>query len=442
MTKLTIGVNDWSALGVVAPVGAEVVLQLVKPVMVDGRLVTTEAWSVRVDAAGNASTELPMAEVGNGVELRPRMSGVPAFTIAGYAAAEEISLVDALTTYQVDRDSLEPLASAPDAWWSALATLQEQVDAIDPSAGGGGGVTDEQLADAIAGLYTKPVGGIPKTDLAAAVQTSLGKADSATQGGYVKPAGGIPGLDLTAAIRASLGLADTALQSIPSSYATDTEVAAAVTGLAPLDSPALSGTPTVPTAAPGTNSPQAASTAFVRTELNALVAGAPGALDTLKEIADQLASDESAVGALTTAVGTKVPQSRTVNGKPLTADVSLGASDVGAAPTVHTHTASQISDASVVGRQVLTAADAAAARSAIGAGTSSLALGTSSSTAKPGDWKPTAADVSDGTAVGRGVLTAASADAGRQALNVYALAAGASVAGLPANSIIVQATGA
>jgi len=33
----------------------------------------------------------------------------------------------------------------------------------------------------ISGLYSKPSGGIPKTDLASAVQTSLGKADSALQ---------------------------------------------------------------------------------------------------------------------------------------------------------------------------------------------------------------------------------------------------------------------
>jgi len=34
---------------------------------------------------------------------------------------------------------------------------------------------------AIAAAYTKPSGGIPKTDLASAVQTSLGKADTALQ---------------------------------------------------------------------------------------------------------------------------------------------------------------------------------------------------------------------------------------------------------------------
>jgi len=52
--------------------------------------------------------------------------------------------------------------------------------------------------------------------------------------------------------------------------------------------------------------------------------------------------------------------------------------------------AEKISDASAVGRDVLKAADKAAARSAIGAGTgnSNLTLGTTATTAKPGNWKP------------------------------------------------------
>lgn len=54
-------------------------------------------------------------------------------------------------------------------------------------------------------------------------------------------------------------------------------------------------------------------------------------------------------------------------------------------PESHDHTASQISDATTVGRNVLKAADAATARQAIGAGTSNLALGTTSSTAAAGN---------------------------------------------------------
>ena len=57
--------------------------------------------------------------------------------------------------------------------------------------------------------YDKPSGGIPSTDLASTVQTSLGKADSA----YQKPSGGIPKTDLASAVQTSLDKADTALQS-------------------------------------------------------------------------------------------------------------------------------------------------------------------------------------------------------------------------------------
>ena len=58
--------------------------------------------------------------------------------------------------------------------------------------------------------YNKPSGGIPKTDLASAVQTSLGKADTA----YQKPSGGISKTDLASAVQTSLGKADTAVQKI------------------------------------------------------------------------------------------------------------------------------------------------------------------------------------------------------------------------------------
>lgn len=52
--------------------------------------------------------------------------------------------------------------------------------------------------------YSKPSSGIPKTDLASAVQTSLGKADSA----YQKPTNGITTSDLASSVVASLSKAD------------------------------------------------------------------------------------------------------------------------------------------------------------------------------------------------------------------------------------------
>jgi len=59
----------------------------------------------------------------------------------------------------------------------------------------------------------------------------------------------------------------------------------------------------------------------------------------------------------------------------------------------HTHPSADISDATSVGRSVLQASTAAAARTAIGAGTSNLTLGSTSSTAKAGNYQPTWAEV-------------------------------------------------
>lgn len=88
----------------------------------------------------------------------------------------------------------------------------------------------------------------------------------------------------------------------------------------------------------------------------------------------------------------------------------------GKANTTHTHVAADITNSTATGRSVLTATDAAAARTAIGAGTSSLALGTTGTTAKAGNYQPTAANISDATTTGRSVLTATDATAARTAI--------------------------
>ena len=72
-----------------------------------------------------------------------------------------------------------------------------------------------------------------------------------------------------------------------------------------LASPALTGTPIAPTATGGTNTTQLATTAFVRSEVAALVAGSPGALDTLNELAAALGNDPSFAATIATALGGK-----------------------------------------------------------------------------------------------------------------------------------------
>jgi hypothetical protein len=67
---------------------------------------------------------------------------------------------------------------------------------------------------------------------------------------------------------------------------------------APLDSPALSGVPTAPTAAAGTNSTQVATTAYADAAVAALVDGAPDLLNTLNELAAALDDNPDVIGDL------------------------------------------------------------------------------------------------------------------------------------------------
>jgi hypothetical protein len=77
---------------------------------------------------------------------------------------------------------------------------------------------------------------------------------------------------------------------------------AAIALKANIASPALTGTPTAPTAAADTNTTQIATTAYVQTELTALLGGAPTGLDTLGEIADALNNDINGLTNVTTLV--------------------------------------------------------------------------------------------------------------------------------------------
>lgn len=88
----------------------------------------------------------------------------------------------------------------------------------------------------------------------------------------------------------------------------------------------------------------------------------------------------------------------------------------GKANTSHTHASSDLTDSTAVGRSVLSAADATAARTAIGAGTSSLSIGATGTTAAAGNHTHTIANVTDATTTGQAVVKAASAAAARTAI--------------------------
>ncbi|ENY2959080.1 phage tail protein [Salmonella enterica subsp. enterica serovar Lille] len=130
------------------------------------------------------------------------------------------------------------------------------------------------------------------------------------------------------------------------------------------DSPTLTGIPKVPTPAAGNSTKQIANTEFVASSIAAIVDSAPTALDTLNELAAALGNDPNFATTMINALAGKqpldntltnlsgkdiaglltylglgetinlaknaVPATRRVNSKPLTGDITLWASDVGA----------------------------------------------------------------------------------------------------------------
>ncbi|EHC0282096.1 phage tail protein [Salmonella enterica] len=130
------------------------------------------------------------------------------------------------------------------------------------------------------------------------------------------------------------------------------------------DSPTLTGIPKVPTPAAGNSTKQIANTEFVASSIAAIVDSAPAALDTLNELAAALGNDPNFATTMINALAGKqpldntltnlsgkdiaglltylglgetinlaknaVPATRRVKSKPLTGDITLWASDVGA----------------------------------------------------------------------------------------------------------------
>ncbi|EPB3363700.1 phage tail protein [Escherichia coli] len=81
---------------------------------------------------------------------------------------------------------------------------------------------------------------------------------------------------------------------------------------APLSSPALTGTPTAPTAAKSVNNTQIATTAFVKSAIAGMVGSAPAALDTLNELAAALGNDPNFATTMLNALAGKQPLDNTL----------------------------------------------------------------------------------------------------------------------------------
>jgi hypothetical protein len=121
-----------------------------------------------------------------------------------------------------------------------------------------------------------------------------------------------------------IGYVDGVTSAIQTQLDAKLATATAASTYAPLASPTLTGVPLAPTAAANTNTTQIATTAYVQTELTDLLGGAPGALDTLNELASALGNDANYSTTITTALAGKLP----LAGGTMTGAIAMGTNKI------------------------------------------------------------------------------------------------------------------
>jgi hypothetical protein len=136
-----------------------------------------------------------------------------------------------------------------------------------------------------------------------------------------------------------IGYVDGVTSAIQTQIDSKLATATAASTYAPLASPALTGVPTAPTAAANTNTTQIATTAYVQTEIADLIAAAPGALDTLDELAAALGDDAAFSTTVTNSIAAKLP----LAGGTMSGAIAMGTNKITGlgTPTVNTDAATK-----------------------------------------------------------------------------------------------------
>lgn len=237
------------------------------------------------DGSGNATSVVALAGRGAFVDLgnAQTVAGAKTFSTVPKSSQDASGATDLVRKSQVDTllSAKAPLASpsftgTPTAPTAAPATNTTQVAttafAQDALAGVGAGDMMKSVYD------TTNNGKVDAAETADAVAWMgvTGKPSSFTPATHNHPTSEVTGLD------------------------------AALAAKAPLASPALTGTPTAPTATAGNSSTQLATTAFVAAAVAGVINGAPGALDTLNELAAALGNDGNFATTITNGLAEKL----------------------------------------------------------------------------------------------------------------------------------------
>ena len=240
------------------------------------------------DGSGNATSVIPLAGTGAFVDLTSPQSiaGVKTFSVVPKSSQDASAATDLVRKSQHDAAlaAKAPLASPTFTGTPAAPT------AI-------GGTNTTQLATTA--FVQSELSGFGAGDMSKATydSNSNGKVDGAETADAVAWTG-VTGKPTSFAPSA---------HNHPTSEITGLDTALAAK--APLVSPALSGTPTAPTALGGANTTQIATTAFVAAAVAALIDGAPGAIDTLNELAAALGDDPNFATTVTNGLAGKLAAS-------------------------------------------------------------------------------------------------------------------------------------
>lgn len=246
------------------------------------------------DGSGNATSVVPLAGRGAFADLTntQTIAGAKTFSVVPKSSQDASGGTDLMRKSQVDTLLAGKANSAHSHAVSDVTGLQTALDAKAPLA-----------SPALTGTPTAPTptAGDNTTKLAttAFVQNAVSSSAVAALDDIGDVTITTPADNEVLAYNSGTGtfINQTASEAglAPASHS---HAISNVTGLqgaldakAPLVSPALTGTPSAPTAAAATNTTQIATTAFVQAAITALVDGAPGAIDTLNELAAALGDD-------------------------------------------------------------------------------------------------------------------------------------------------------
>jgi len=167
-------------------------------------------------------------------------------------------------------------------------SIQDDIDAID---------TTKPINPPLTSSAPKPTAASVRANFAAIKNGMQGLLDAIAE---------LSAPSLTSLILTGVDfITSTAITATDSALVAFGKLQAQISLRATLDSPALTGLPTTPTAALGTNTDQISSTAFVAAAIANLVASSPAALDTLNELAAALGNDANFVSTVTTALAGK-----------------------------------------------------------------------------------------------------------------------------------------